>query len=46
MRVGWHISRIDGVYVCSFTADETKNRRELVEPLPVALTRYIDHYPR
>ena len=44
MRVGQHISRIDGVYVCSFTAAETKNRRELVEPLPVALTPYIDRY--
>jgi integrase/recombinase XerD len=44
MRVGRHISKIDGVYVCSFTAAETKNRRELVEPLPAALTRHIDHY--
>jgi integrase/recombinase XerD len=44
MRVGQHICRIDGVYVCSFTAAETKNRRELVEPLPVALTAYIDRY--
>jgi hypothetical protein len=26
--VGSHISKIDGVYVCSFTAAETKNRRE------------------
>lgn len=24
-----HISKIDGVYVCSFTAAEAKNRREL-----------------
>jgi hypothetical protein len=27
--VGSHISKIDGVRVCSFTAAETKNRREL-----------------
>lgn len=27
--MGSHISKIDGVYVCSFTAAETKNRREL-----------------
>src|ERR687891_1620993 len=26
MRIGRHITRIDGVYVCSFTAAETKNR--------------------
>jgi integrase/recombinase XerD len=44
MRVGKHITKVDGVYVCSFSAAETKNRRELVEPLPAALTRYIDHY--
>jgi integrase/recombinase XerD len=44
MRVGRHIAKVDGVYVCSFGADETKNRRELVEPLPVVLTSYIDHY--
>jgi integrase/recombinase XerD len=44
MRVGRHITKVDGVYVCSFTAAETKNRRELVEPLPAALTPYIDHY--
>ena len=44
MRVGRHITKVDGVYVCSFTAAETKNRRELVEPLPVALTPYIDRY--
>jgi integrase/recombinase XerD len=44
MRVGRHISKIDGVYICSFTGAETKNRRELVEPLPEALTPYIDHY--
>jgi integrase/recombinase XerD len=44
MRVGLHISKIDGVYVCAFTAAETKNRRELVEPLPAALTPYIDRY--
>jgi hypothetical protein len=42
MRVGRHISKIDDIYVCSFTAAETKNRRELVEPLPAALTPYID----
>jgi integrase len=44
MRVGQHIAKVDGVYVCSFAAAETKNRRELVEPLPVALTPYIDRY--
>jgi integrase/recombinase XerD len=44
MRVRRHITKIDGVYVCSFTAAETKNRRELVEPLPAALTPYIDGY--
>jgi hypothetical protein len=44
MRVGKHITKIDGVYVCTFTAAETKNGRELVEPLPVTLTRYIDRY--
>jgi integrase/recombinase XerD len=44
MRIGRHITRIDGVYVCTFTAAETKNRRELVEPLPEALTRYIERY--
>ena len=44
MRIGQHICRIDGVYVCSFTAAETKNRRELVEPLPAALAPYIDRY--
>jgi integrase len=44
MRVGQHISRIDGIYVCTFAAAETKNRRELVEPLPLALTPYIDRY--
>jgi integrase/recombinase XerD len=44
MRVGQHIKNVDGDYVCSFTAAETKNRRELVEPLPVGLTRYIDRY--
>jgi integrase len=44
MRVGQHISRIDGIYVCTFSAAETKNGRELVEPLPLALTPYIDRY--
>jgi integrase/recombinase XerD len=44
MRVGKHITKVDGVYVCSFSAAETKNRRELVEPLPAALTPYIDRY--
>jgi integrase/recombinase XerD len=44
MRGGQHITKVDGVYVCSFSAAETKNRRELVEPLPAALTRYIDRY--
>jgi integrase/recombinase XerD len=44
MRVGRHIAKVDGVYVCTFTAAETKNRRELVEPLPAALTPYIDRY--
>jgi integrase/recombinase XerD len=44
MRVGKHITKLDGVYVCTFTAAETKNRRELVEPLPAALTPYIDRY--
>lgn len=29
IRVGSHISNIERVYVCSFTAAETKNRREL-----------------
>jgi integrase/recombinase XerD len=44
MRVGKHITKVDGVYVCTFAAAETKNGRELVEPLPEALTRYIDRY--
>jgi integrase/recombinase XerD len=44
MRIGHHIAKVDGVYVCSFGAAETKNRRELVEPLPAALTSYIDLY--
>jgi integrase len=44
MRVGQHISKVDGVYVCTFAAAETKNRRELVEPLPLELTPYIDRY--
>jgi integrase len=44
MRVDHHISRIDGIYVCTFSAAETKNRRELVEPLPLALTPHIDRY--
>jgi integrase/recombinase XerD len=44
MRVGQHITKVDGVYVCTFSAAETKNRRELVEPLPVVLTSYVDHY--
>jgi integrase/recombinase XerD len=44
MRVGRHITEVDGVYVCTFGAAETKNRRELVEPLPAVLTSYIDHY--
>jgi integrase len=44
MRVGRHITKVDGVYVCTFGAAETKNRRELVEPLPAALTAYIDRY--
>jgi integrase/recombinase XerD len=44
MRIGQHVGRIDGVYVCTFDAAETKNRRALVEPLPAALTSYIDRY--
>jgi integrase/recombinase XerD len=44
MRVGQHIIKLDNVYVCAFGAAETKNRRELVEPLPAALTPYIDRY--
>jgi integrase len=44
MRVDHHISRIDGIYVCTFAAAETKNGRELIEPLPIALTPYIDRY--
>jgi integrase/recombinase XerD len=44
MRVGRHITKVDGVYVCSFGAAETKNGRELVEPLPAELTPYIDRY--
>jgi integrase/recombinase XerD len=44
MQLSQHIAKVDGVYVCSFGAAETKNRRELVEPLPVALTPYIDRY--
>jgi site-specific recombinase XerD len=44
MRVGKHITKVDGAYVCTFGADETKNRRELVEPLPATLTPYIDGY--
>jgi integrase len=39
-----HITKVDGIYVCTFSAAETKNRRELVEPPPAALTRYIDRY--
>jgi integrase/recombinase XerD len=44
MRVGRHVTQVDGVYVCAFGAEETKNGRALVEPLPVALTPYIDRY--
>jgi integrase len=44
MRIDQHITRADGVYVCTFSASETKNRRPLTEPLPVALTPYIDRY--
>jgi integrase/recombinase XerD len=44
MKVGQHITKMDGIYVCTFSAAETKNRRELVEPLPAALTAYIDRY--
>jgi integrase/recombinase XerD len=44
MRVGRHITKVDGVYICTFGAAETKNGRELVEPLPAELTSYIDHY--
>jgi integrase len=44
MRLGKHISKVDGVYVCTFSPAETKNGRELVEPLPAALTPYIDRY--
>jgi integrase len=44
MRVDHHISKVDGLYVCTFAAAETKNRRELIEPLPIALTPYIDRY--
>jgi integrase/recombinase XerD len=44
MRVGQHIKNVDGDYVCAFSAAETKNRRELVEPLPAALTPFIDRY--
>jgi hypothetical protein len=44
MCVGQHISKIDGIYACSFSAAETKNRRPLVAPLPVELTPYIDRY--
>jgi integrase/recombinase XerD len=44
MRVGRHITKVDGVYVCTFSGAETKNRRELVEPLPRALTSYVDRY--
>jgi integrase/recombinase XerD len=44
MQVSQHIAKVDGVYVCAFSPAETKNRRELVEPLPAALTRYIDLY--
>jgi integrase/recombinase XerD len=44
MRIGEHIAKVDGVYVCAFSAAETKNGRELVEPLPAALTPYIDRY--
>jgi integrase/recombinase XerD len=39
-----HITKVDGIYVCTFSAAETKNRRELVEPLPAALTPHIDLY--
>ena len=44
MRIDQHITRTDGIYVCTFSAEETKNRRPLIEPLPVALTPYIDRY--
>jgi integrase/recombinase XerD len=44
MQVSQHIAKVDGVYVCAFSPAETKNRRELVEPLPAALTPYIDRY--
>jgi integrase/recombinase XerD len=44
MRIGRHITKVDGVYVCTFSAAESKNRRELVEPLPAALTAHLDHY--
>lgn len=44
MRLGQHITRTDEVYVCKFSAAETKNHRPLIEPLPMALTVYIDRY--
>jgi integrase/recombinase XerD len=44
MRLDRHITRTDGAYVCSFSTEETKNSRELIEPLPMALTAYIDRY--
>jgi integrase len=44
MRLEQHITRTDGVYLCSFSPSETKNHRPLIEPLPMALTPYIDRY--
>lgn len=44
MRIGQHIAKMDDVYVCSFAATETKNRRPHVAQLPATLTPYIDRY--
>jgi DNA invertase Pin-like site-specific DNA recombinase len=44
MRIDQHITRADGIYICAFSASETKNRRPLTEPLPRALTPYADRY--
>ena len=44
MRLDQHVTRADGVYLCSFNAAETKNGRPLFAPLPRVLTPYIDRY--
>ena len=44
MRMGQHIVRKNGVYVCHFDGIETKNGDDLDFELPAALTSYIDNY--